>query len=401
MFDTARRSAAPARLAGKLYVYSFLDEFILLYPFYAILFADMGLSTAQISSLFVIWSLTSVALEIPSGALADLVSRRVLLAGGPLLSAAGFALWTFAPSYPAFAAGFVLWGTKGALESGALEALVYEELDRHGAASRYATVRGRSRGVALVATALAMLAAGPVFGSGGYEAVGVASIVACLVATAAAATFPKQPDRSRATEHEGFRAFAATLSSGIDEVRRRRPVLFAVLFLAAASAIWGALDEYVGLLAADTGVQKENLPALILVVYVGVAIGGLLGGVGQRLGRRGVAGLLALAAGALAAGALTGHAAGFALIGAAFCVFQLVEIAADARLQHAISGPARSTITSVAGFGTEIATIGVFVIYGVASAGAGHGVLFAAWAAVYALLAVILASRRHSRGGGV
>jgi hypothetical protein len=122
----------------------------------------------------------------------------------------------------------------------------------------------------------------------------------------------------------------------------------------------------------------------------------LLGAVGQRLRRRALAGLLALAAGALAAGALTGRAFGFALIGAAFCIFQLVEIAADARLQDAISGPARSTVTSVAGFGSEIVTIGVFVIYGVASAGAGHGVQFAIWAAAYALMAVVLAGPRLS-----
>jgi hypothetical protein len=175
-----------------------------------------------------------------------------------------------------------------------------------------------------------------------------------------------------------------------------------VLFLAAVSAIWGALDEYVGLLALETGVTKENVPALILVVYIGVAIGGLLGGVAQRLGRRALAGLLALAAGALAAGALAagalaGQAVGFGLIGAAFCVFQLVEIAADARLQHAISGPARSTVTSVAGFGAEVATIGVFVVYGLMSAAAGHGVQFAAWAALYALLAVLLARRGRQR----
>ncbi|HEU4541730.1 MAG TPA: MFS transporter [Jiangellaceae bacterium] len=393
MLDTVRRTAAPARLAGRLYVYSFFDEFILLYPFYAILFADTGLSTAQISSLFVIWSVTSVALEIPSGVLADVLSRRLLLVIGPLLTAAGYALWTFAPSYPAFAAGFVLWGAKGALESGALEALVYDELDRHGAASRYATVRGRSRATATTAIALAMAVAGPVFGAGGYQAVGVASIVACLLAATMAATFPEPRDAGTA-EHEGYRAFAVTLRSGFGEVRRRRPVLFAVLFLAAVSAIWGALDEYVGLLAAETGVSTEDLPALVLVVYVGVAVGGLVGGLAQRLRRRAVAGLLALAAGALAVGALVGHPAGFALIGAAFCVFQLVEIAADARLQHAISGPARSTVTSVAGFGTEVATIGVFVGYGVASTGAAHGMLFAGWAVLYAVLAVVLAGPR-------
>jgi hypothetical protein len=221
-------------------------------------------------------------------------------------------------------------------------------------------------------------------------------VAACVLAAAVAATFPESRDRSGAVEHEGFRTFAATLSSGANEVRRRRPVLVAVLLLIAVSAIWGALDEYVVLLAADTGVATAMLPALILVVYVGVAAGGLLGGVAGRLPPRAVGVLLALASVALAAGALTGQAAGFALIGAAFCVFQMVEIAADARLQHAISGPARSTVTSLAGFGTELATIGVFVIYGAVSVGAGHAVQFAVWAAVYALFAVVLVGRRRA-----
>lgn len=119
---------SPARrLTATLYGYAFLDDFVLLYPVYALLFADSGLTVWQISSLFALWSVTGVLLEIPSGAWADAVSRRLLLWVGPLLTAAGFTLWVLVPSYWAFALGFVLWGIKGALGSGALEALVYEE----------------------------------------------------------------------------------------------------------------------------------------------------------------------------------------------------------------------------------------------------------------------------------
>ena len=386
-------------MAARLYAYSFFDDLILLYPLYAVLFAETGLSTAQISSLFIIWSLTSVALEIPSGTLADAVSRRKLLVIGPLLTAVGYALWTAVPSYAAFAAGFVLWGAKGALQSGALEALVYEELDRHGASSRFARVLGRSRAVSTVAVALAIAAAGPVFEAGGYAALGIASVLACLACAAVAAGFPEHRDVTSHDDASGYRAFAALLGSGVTEVRRSRPVWTAALFLVAVSAIWGALDEYVSLLAVDTGVPTGNVPMLILAVYVGVAVGGLLGGVGRRLPRAALAGLLLLAAMALAAGALAGHPAGFVLIGAAFCVFQMTDIVAAARLQHAITGPARSTVTSLAGFGTEVATIGVFAIYGAASTVAGHGVIFAGWAACYGLLALVLLSLASRRAG--
>lgn len=373
---------------------------MLLYPLYAILFADTGLSTAQISSLFIIWSATSVALEIPSGVLADMVSRRLLLATAPLLSAAGFALWTFAPSYPAFAAGFVLWGAKGAIESGAMEALVYEELDRHGASSRYATVMGRATAAGTVAVAAAMAAAGPAFGAGGYEAVGFASVAACLTTAAIAATLP-EPRQGASTDAgaESEPGFIATLRTGAHEIRHRRTVLIAVAFVIAISAIWGSLDEYVPLLAADTGVPTGQLPVLILTVYAGVAIGGLLGGAARRLRRPGIAGLLAAAAAALALGALSGQIAGFVLIALAFGAFQLVEIGADARLQHAIAGSARSTVTSVAGFGTEVATIGIYGAYGLGSAAASHAVLFALAAALYGALATVMTARRFGRVG--
>lgn len=48
--------------------------------------------------------------EVPFGALADRLSRRSLVMVAPGCTAAGFALWTFLPSYPSFAVGFVLWG---------------------------------------------------------------------------------------------------------------------------------------------------------------------------------------------------------------------------------------------------------------------------------------------------
>jgi MFS family permease len=92
----------------------------LLYPVYTLLFADAGLSVWQISSLFVIWSVSSMVFEVPLGAWADATSRRRLLIIGPLLTALAFALWVAFASFWVFALGFVLWGLKSALTSGAL-----------------------------------------------------------------------------------------------------------------------------------------------------------------------------------------------------------------------------------------------------------------------------------------
>ncbi|NED99650.1 MFS transporter [Phytoactinopolyspora halotolerans] len=419
------RGVSAARLARRLYLYAFLEEFILLYPLYAVLFAESGLSTAQISSLFVIWSAANILLEVPSGVLADAVSRRTLLTIGPLLAGTGYALWVLAPSYPAFAVGFVLWGAHSALRSGAFEALVYTELERLESADRYARVIGRTQTASTVAAAVAMASAGPVFAVGGYPAVGAASVAACLACAMVATRLPEHRDRDP-VQSTGP-GFAQVFRAGMVEVRTRRSVRVAIVFLVAVAAVWGALDEFLALLAVDAGVSTASVPLLLLLVYAGVAAGGLLGEVAGRLPRPLIAGTLTLAAATLAAGGvLAGRAlagsvpaggasadgvsaaagttvataalVGFALIGAAFCVFQMVQIAADARLQRTISGAARSTVTSVAGLGTEVATIGVFVVYGAASTVASHGTLFAGWAAVYGLIALLLVRARRGHG---
>ncbi|MDT0531674.1 MFS transporter [Micromonospora sp. DSM 115977] len=437
------------RLAATLYGYAFLGELVLLYPLYALLFSDTGLSVWQISSLFVIWSAASILLEVPSGAFADAVSRRLLLSLAPVLTAAGFALWVLVPSYPAFAVGFVLWGAGGALASGSLEALVFTELDRLGAAGRYARVIGRAKTAGTIGVLASILLAGPVFAVGGYPAVGVASVLACLLAAAVATRFPehRRPETA-AADAESVRADAApadldaapalavgdggpdgigrdggpdrpgrdggadddedlgwwaSLRAGLAEVRADRTVRAAVLLVAVVAAVWGALDEYTPLLARDTGVGEATVPLLLLLTWLGVAVGGLLAPAGERLTARGYAGLLALSALALVAGALSARPAGFALVAAAFCGFQLATVLADARLQARITGGSRATVTSLAGMATDVTVIAVYGGYGLLATGAGNGVAFAVAAAPYLIVALLLVTRggRSARRGPV
>ncbi|MEH0844927.1 MFS transporter [Micromonospora sp. CPCC 205711] len=404
------------RLAATLYGYTFLTDLVLLYPVYALLFSDTGLSIAEISTLFVIWSTASILLEVPSGAWADAVSRRLLLCLAPLLAGAGYALWVVVPSYPAFAVGFVLWGAAGALSSGALEALVFTELDRLGAAGRYARTMGRARTAGVLGVLASVGLAGPVLAVGGYPAVGAASVLTSLLAAAVATRLPEHrgpsapadlpvpagsPGASGSPVVAGSTAddgddlgWLASLGAGLAEARADPRVRAAVLLVPAVTAIWGALEEYTPLLARDTGVPGSTVPLLLLLISAGVTLGGLLAPAGERLVSRGYAVLLGAAALALAVGAGLRHPVGFALLGVAFCALQLATVLADARLQARITGPGRATVTSVAGMATGLAIIAVYGGYALVAGAAGNAVAFVAAAVPYLGLALWLLIRR-------
>ncbi|MDH2425846.1 MFS transporter [Sphaerisporangium sp. TRM90804] len=363
---------------------------MLLYPVYAVLFAEHGLSPAQISSLFIIWSVTAFALEVPSGLWADRFSRRRLVVAAPLLAGAGFALWTFLPGYLSFALGFVLWGAGGAMRSGALQALVYEELARLGATASYARLIGRSEALGYTAALAATALAAPVTAAGGYTALGVASVAATVLAALAARALPE----SRGGAAERGDGYLKVLTDGLGEVRRSPPVLRSAVLVAALMGV-GALDEYVPLLAAATGVAAAVVPLLVLMDTAGATLGGWLAGRGARW----TAPALAAAAVCLAAGAASGHPAGMALVAVASGVFQWATANADAGLQDRVPDRTRATVTSIAGFGSEVVAVLFFASYAVGSAWAGPGQLLALAALPYLLVAVAIGwSRRRRRG---
>ena len=368
---------------------------MLLYPVYTLLFSDAGLAVWQISSLFVIWSLSSMVFEVPSGAWADATSRRRLLVFGPLLTAVAFALWVAYPSFWVFALGFLLWGLKSALASGALEALVYDELQRIDTTENYPTLMGRGQSAGVLAAMCSGIVAAPVFAAGGFVAVGAGSVAISLLAALVAMLLPE--NRIRASHDARQPGWTDALRSGLGEARRSPQVMAAVTLVAVVASVWGALDEYTPLLIGSTGVDAAEVSLLMVVIWAGAAAGGLLAGPAARLGTRSLAWLLCCGAALMATGALSNRPVGVLGLAAAFGIFQLVTVVADTRLQGSISGPARATVTSLAGMSTDVVTLVVYGSYAALAEIGGHRGAFAVLMLPYLLVAVILATSRWRR----
>jgi MFS family permease len=113
------------------------------YPVFAILYLDMGLSPEQFALANTVWAVTIVLLEVPSGALADLVGRRKLLIAAALLMMVEMLLLLCAPLFGPFVLitcillNRILSGAAEASASGADEALAYDSLAALGRADRW------------------------------------------------------------------------------------------------------------------------------------------------------------------------------------------------------------------------------------------------------------------------
>lgn len=342
-----------------MFGWALVADAVALYPLYALLFADTGLSDAEISLLFAIWSVVGILAEVPTGALADRFSRRACLVASGVLQATGFALWTAAPGFAAFAAGFVLWGLGGVLASGAQEALLYDGLVAAGAQRHYAAVNGRISAAELAAQLPAAGLATLLFPLGGYVLVGWVSVATCLAAALVASTIP---EASRTADDEDEPGYLATLRDGLRIAASRPGVPGAVAAAALVTSIDG-VEEYFPLIVAGWGVPVALVPVADLPIVLGGMAGAALAGraAGLRAGR--LAALLAASMLVFTGAGLVGRPIGIVGVVLFYGGYRAVLAVTDARMQDRIDSSSRATVTSVAGMGADVATIGLYALW--------------------------------------
>jgi MFS family permease len=126
------------------------------YPIFTVLFLDLGLSIAEFAALNVIWAITIVLLEVPSGALADQFGRRrlMIIAGWLMVAEMGVLCLMPVGNHDAvlwlFVLNRILSGAAEACASGADEALAYDSLPEGERSTLWPKVMARlSRAMAL------------------------------------------------------------------------------------------------------------------------------------------------------------------------------------------------------------------------------------------------------------
>ena len=346
-------------LLAKFYTYAAFNDFILIYPFYTLLFADTGITPPQIATLLIAWSGTAFLLEVPSGAIADKFNRRNVLAVAILIQMLAFATWLFFQSYWGFFAGFVLWGVSSALTSGTKEALLYDELAKLKRLPLYAKINGRMEALSLGATVLAYLLAS-LLAEYGYSLALILSILALFICFVAIITLPN----SKRRESTGETGYFAYFKEGILNAIKRPAVLLMVVFIGITAL--GAIDEYFGLLLREKSFDNSQV-AFWSAVITAFGIAGSLIAYKLENKKLPLELLLVVWAVLLFVAVSTSGLMSPLFLGLFIMLYYVLKVVFTARLQHIVDDKTRATTTSVGGFLEELFAIIAFAIVGFAA----------------------------------
>jgi hypothetical protein len=386
----------------------------LVLPFLVITPEARGHSLGAIGGALAVHSAVLIALEVPSGALADTIGRRRVLLAGAVLTAASLLVFAAAQALLAFIASFALLAAGRALISGSLEAWYVDSLRALDPAAPLS--HGLSRGTAaegismaagaLVAGGLVAVAGDADGGAGafsGYGIAGLAGAVAALAYLAAVAALVHEPRGVRRADAEAAEPLAAaerTIARRMREVFRtaREEVAgsAAVRIVVITAVAWGISYTAVELLwqprvadlVSDPDAVGLLLGLLTAASMLAVAVGAWSSTlVNHRLGLW-LGYLLALGLGAvcIALLGLPGAALPFALVYlVAYFALGVAEPMHFELLNEAVGSTARATLISAESLATQAGSLTANLGAGAYAAANGSA---AAWAIAGAFLLI-------------
>jgi MFS family permease len=144
----------------RLYLIKIAKWFMLYMPIVVPFYESNGLSMKDIMVLQAVYSIAIVALEIPSGYMADVIGRKKTLIIGAVFGTIGFTTYSFSHGIAGFLLAEIILGIGQSCVSGADSALLYDSLLERDEEKKYTRFEGRITSLGNIAEAVAGIAGG-------------------------------------------------------------------------------------------------------------------------------------------------------------------------------------------------------------------------------------------------
>jgi hypothetical protein len=144
----------------QLYLIKVSNWFMLYMPIVVVFYSSNGLALKDLLLLQAVYSISIVALEIPSGYLADAIGRRITIILGCILGVAGFIIYSLTSGFWPFLFAEMTLGIGSSLISGADSAILYDSLIELRKSDDYTKHEGRITSVGNFSEAIAGILGG-------------------------------------------------------------------------------------------------------------------------------------------------------------------------------------------------------------------------------------------------
>ena len=219
---------------------------------------------AGVGLLEMITFFTVLVIEIPSGALADLLGKKGVLIAAYLLLAGGNVMMGLADGFSGLVAAVLIIAVGFAFLSGAFEAITYDTLDELGEEDRYEKIYSKQNSIKLFTHAIAALVGGFVFAHN--ESLPFILTGVLIFTAAVLACFLREPPQSVTASTKIANVFKQNIE-GFRQLFSKRTLLpFSLLFLL-VSIVPVMLYEYAAeLTLIEKGATAEQMGIFITAI---------------------------------------------------------------------------------------------------------------------------------------
>ncbi|MGO4273869.1 MFS transporter, partial [Paenibacillus sp. TAF58] len=237
----------------KLFVLRFFSSLIPAYVIERLFWEERGMTIQMVVYTEIIYALTIVLLEIPTGIMADKWGRKRLLVLSALLACSEFLILLYATEFWHFALVVFLAGVSHSASSGSENALLYDSLLLQGKASSFEKQLGRLNACNFVSAILAALCGSLLASKFGLELNYWISLGSALIALTLSLLLI-EPAVEDSTLLEEVIPFKAYVSVSLRFFRTNPSVSLVMLSAMVTGAAMGYIEEFWQLYGSRLGI---------------------------------------------------------------------------------------------------------------------------------------------------
>lgn len=347
----------------RICVIVFFHNLIPAYVIERLYWQSRGCSVSAVVYCGMIYAAVTLLLEIPSGAMADVLGRKKLLVAAGVMSLLEFGMLLSARHFWQFAVSVMLAGVGTACASGSLHALLYDTLVSCGRRDAFLKIIGRVRALDYAASIAAALSGGVLAAVCGYALnyrISLLSAAVALVMT----FFLKEPPRSGSGEDKP--SIRGTVNRAVAFFKGNTGVLTVMIHAVTVAAIVVYADEFWQLYLDGLRFPVAlfgPVSVSLLLVRIPAAM------LSQRLSARYSIGKLLIGCSCIvAAGMITlaviRNPAGIAAMAVVFFGAEVMNVLVTGYLHGRADGDARATIESFGSLLERGCSVGIGLLFG-------------------------------------